>query len=61
MVDNAVDIGPRLKLSLPVANSGERDDHEVRPLDAMVVHRLQERDALWWKENDSKLLTNIRE
>jgi len=46
MVDYSVHVSPGLKLSLPVADGGERDNDKEGPLDAVLVDFIEESDAL---------------
>ena len=46
MVDDDVDVGPRLKLPLPVADGGERYDDEEGAADPEVYGLLEEGDGL---------------
>ena len=46
VVDNGIHASPGFKLALPVANSGERDNDQEGPLDAVLVHLVEECDAL---------------
>ena len=46
VVDDNVEVRPRLKLSLPVPEGGERNDDEERTADPVTEHLLDERQAL---------------
>ena len=49
MVDDSVEFTPGGKLSLPVANGGERNYHQKWPTDTSILDKEGEREGGWRK------------
>lgn len=46
MVDNDIEVGPGMELTLPVSNGGEWGNDKEGPLDAYTMDLFEERDGL---------------